>query len=529
MMTDGTGAPLVPMPWDQEDLEVVARPKRRPVQRNGGMAPVASIDDDIPWDDGEPREAEPPGASLTLAGDGIDAADLLELDLPPLRWIVPDLLPEGTTVLAAPPKVGKSCLVYQIAVEVAIGGDLFGRRVTPGSVLYLALEDGQRRGQDRLRAALDGRTMPRGRLEVRWGARCIGEGLEEDLVSWLDAHPDAVLVALDTMQRVRPGSDGRRNAYEVDVEHLGRLQQLFRDRRVALVIVHHANKAGSDDFLASVSGTYGITGSADTIIVIRRKRLETFGTLLVTGRDVPDAELPARFDGMTWHEAPASLPAASFERAEVYRVIASSGPIFPAAIAAQLGLGRTSVQNMVTRLVTDGAVVRTPKGYGAAAPEPGLARAGVPTDYHDSSDRRESHSSHRGHARARGGRVRREERNRRGPIRAQHRRGRVMTRERIDVPTCVACYRARALSELIRVLEVRPPHRTFYVCRPSTDSRCFRDGVNNVWVHRIEAATPRSERGGRGLVDVPHSPPFTRRLHKREVPDEAVQRVREAP
>ena len=39
------------------------------------------------------------------------------LDLPPLRWIVPDLIPEGTTILAAPPKVGKCCLVYQIAVE----------------------------------------------------------------------------------------------------------------------------------------------------------------------------------------------------------------------------------------------------------------------------------------------------------------------------------------------------------------------------------------------------------------------------
>ena len=105
---------------------------------------------------------------------GIDAADFLELDLPPLRMIVPDLLPEGTTVLAAPPKVGKSCLVYQLAVEVAIGGDLFGRRCAPGSVLYLALEDGKRRGQDRLRAALEGRTMPAavwrcGGALARWG------------------------------------------------------------------------------------------------------------------------------------------------------------------------------------------------------------------------------------------------------------------------------------------------------------------------------------------------------------------------
>ena len=150
-------------------------------------------------------------------GPGMDAADLLALDLQPLRWIVPDLIPEGTTILAAPPKVGKSCLVYQIAVEAAIGGELLGRRVTPGAVLYLALEDGKRRGRDRLLVALAGRTMPHGRLEVRWDANRIGAGLEDDIRAWLDEHPDAAMVAVDTLGKVRPRSTGKQHAYEVDV------------------------------------------------------------------------------------------------------------------------------------------------------------------------------------------------------------------------------------------------------------------------------------------------------------------------
>jgi hypothetical protein len=321
---------------------------------------------------------------------GIDAADLLELELTPLRMIVPDMLPEGTTILAAPPKVGKSCLVYQCATEIAIGGELFGRRVHPGSVLYLALEDGRRRGQDRLRAALEGRTMPRGRLEVRWSARRIGEGLEDDLTAWLDAHPDAAMVAIDTLQRVRAHGDSRRNAYSVDVEDLGRLQAIFRDRSVALLIVHHSRKETTDDFLTSVSGTYGITGSADTTVVIRRKRLEPFGTVVVTGRDVPEAEIAVRFDGMTWHPAPIALAEASFERAEVYRTIEELGPIFPAAIAKVLDLSRTSVQNMVGKLVDSGAVARTSNGYEKVGESLSLP--------HDSSDS-ESHGSHRGYTR----------------------------------------------------------------------------------------------------------------------------------
>lgn len=297
---------------------------------------------------------------------GIDAADLLAKVIAPLRWIVPDLIPEGTTILAAPPKVGKSCLVYQVAVEAAIGGDLLGRRVTPGAVLYLALEDGERRGQDRLRSVLAGRTMPEGRLEIRWNANRIGAGLEDDIGQWLDDHGDAVMVALDTLGKVRPRSTGKQGAYEIDVQDLARLQDLFRNRPVALLIVHHARKEASDDFLASVSGTYGLTGSADTIVAIRRKRLEAFGTISTTGRDIADAEVSVRFDGHTWTAAPGSLSEASFEQTEVYEVIEAHGPMFAKAIGDRTGRSRDAVQHLVEKLVDRGSVVRVQNGYAVA-------------------------------------------------------------------------------------------------------------------------------------------------------------------
>ena len=304
-----------------------------------------------------------PRSMQEIEASSIDATDLLELDIPPLQWIVPDLLPEGTTVLAGPPKLGKSCLVYQIAVEVALGGELLGRAIEQGDVLYLALEDGKRRGQTRLRAALGDRSMPRGRLEVRWSAAKLGEGLEQELLDWLDQHPDARLVAIDTLQRVRARGDARRNAYEVDVEDLARLQDIFKDRAVGLLIVHHSKKDAGDDFLASVSGTYGITGSADTTLVIQRKRLETFGKLVVTGRDVQEVEEPVQFNGMTWSSAPRSLAEASFEQAEVYKVIEAEGPIFPKAIADLIGSTRDAVQKLVEKLVAGGSVARARGGY----------------------------------------------------------------------------------------------------------------------------------------------------------------------
>lgn len=315
---------------------------------------------------------------------GMDAADLLALDLPPLKWIVPGLIPEGTSILAAPPKVGKSCLIYQLSVEAAIGGTLLGRRVEPGSVLYLALEDGKRRGQERLRVALAGRTMPRGRLEIRWSCANIGKGLEEEIKAWLDLHPDALLVAIDTLGKVRPHSDGRRNAYEIDVEDMKRLQDLFRDRAVGLVIVHHLRKERDRDFLTAVSGSYGITGSADTTLVLKRKRLEVFGTVEVTGRDVADAEISVRFDGMIWSEAPEALSNASASRAAVYSVI-EKAPAFAKAIAEKTGLERSNVQHMLEKLVDEGAAMRVATGY-VKAPIPGVALNLPPNRVHSNSE-----------------------------------------------------------------------------------------------------------------------------------------------
>ena len=248
------------------------------------LGPIRSRDDGRVSDDRH-RRRRPAGA-----------------DLPPLRSVVPDLVPEGTTILASPPKVGKSCLVYQIAVEAALGGELLGRRVTPGSVLYLALEDGQRRGQDRLRAALAGRTMPRGRLEVRWSAPAIGNGLEDELGLVAGRATPTPRWSRSTPSARYARSNGKRDAYEIDVEDLARLQTLFKNRTVALLIVHHSRKEATTTSWPASRAPTASRAPRTRSSVIRRNRLEAFGTVLVTGRDVADAEIPVRFDGLTWHE-----------------------------------------------------------------------------------------------------------------------------------------------------------------------------------------------------------------------------------
>jgi replicative DNA helicase len=52
----------------------------------------------------------------------ITDAELWAKTFPPVRWAVPGIIPEGVTILAGSPKIGKSWLALGIAAAVASGG-----------------------------------------------------------------------------------------------------------------------------------------------------------------------------------------------------------------------------------------------------------------------------------------------------------------------------------------------------------------------------------------------------------------------
>jgi hypothetical protein len=50
-----------------------------------------------------------------------------EEELPPVRWAVPGILPEGLSLLAGKPKLGKSWLALGLAVAKASAGVALGK------------------------------------------------------------------------------------------------------------------------------------------------------------------------------------------------------------------------------------------------------------------------------------------------------------------------------------------------------------------------------------------------------------------
>ena len=80
----------------------------------------------------------------------ITAGALLATPIPPVKWIIPGLLPAGLAIFADPSKAGKSWLTLWLCLQVAQGKPVWGREIEPRTVLYLSLEDTFNRLQDRL-------------------------------------------------------------------------------------------------------------------------------------------------------------------------------------------------------------------------------------------------------------------------------------------------------------------------------------------------------------------------------------------
>jgi hypothetical protein len=302
--------------------------------------------------------AENPAAVPTLPRSSWTASELLAHEFPPQRYAVPGLLAEGLNLLAGAPKLGKSWLAMNVAAAVAYGGVALDKvDVDRGDALYLALEDPPRRLQRRLKLVLDGEVAPEGLFfETAWPR--LLEGGCELLDERLAQHPDCRLVVVDVFAKVRGvTSDGNVNRYEADYAAMASLKILADRHRVAFLVVHHTRKASAEDYVDAVSGTHGLAGAADAVLVLSRSRGSADAKLQITGRDVEEAEYAMTFDSIRGAWALLEGPAEDYEVGETRRKILGylreNGPATPKAIAEALGLDHENVKKACQRMARD--------------------------------------------------------------------------------------------------------------------------------------------------------------------------------
>ena len=290
------------------------------------------------------------------------AADALrERQFAPIVFVVPDLIPEGVTLLAGKPKIGKSWFGLDLSVAVASGRACLSdaSEAAEGDVLYAALEDNPRRLQRRMNKLMGNEPWPR-RLELATDWRRLDEGGLDDFRAWIASVAAPRLIVIDTLAAIRPR---RQNlGYREDYECLAELQRLAGDRGVAVVVLHHLRKMAADDPLDTVSGTLGLTGSADTILVLARKG--GGATLHGRGRDIEEIESAMEFNPETcrWRIlGPADEVRRSEQRQAILDAIGDDQLSVP-EIAAATSMPRGNVDRLLHSMRQDGEVERPERG-----------------------------------------------------------------------------------------------------------------------------------------------------------------------
>lgn len=227
----------------------------------------------------------------------IDARTLSVTPLPPVRWLVPDLLSGGLSMLSGGSKIGKSWLCLWLCLQLAKGGELWGRPLRAQAVLYLCLEDTYARIQNRL-FRLSEEEMP-DNLYFQTACEGLGHGLEEQIEQFLAVRPDTGLVVIDTLQKVRTG-DANGNVYACDYRDMSALKSLADQHNIGILLVHHQRKDRTDDPFDDISGSVALMGGADTSWVLRRRRMSLNAQLHVTGRDMESRALDLRWEDCRW-------------------------------------------------------------------------------------------------------------------------------------------------------------------------------------------------------------------------------------
>ena len=220
----------------------------------------------------------------------ISAEELLSTPLPPVKWIIPDLLPAGLALFAGPSKAGKSWLTLWLCLQVAQGKPMWGREIEPHTVLYLSLEDTFNRLQKRLLQLVGSEEAPE-RLVMQTECSSIGQGLEEQLTSFLYQHPDTGLIVIDTLQKVR-SNDQNNSMYASDYKEISALKALADKYNVCILLIHHLRKELADDVFSRISGTTAISGAVDSsFTLVEDKRGSGKAKLSCIGRDIEYREL----------------------------------------------------------------------------------------------------------------------------------------------------------------------------------------------------------------------------------------------
>jgi hypothetical protein len=235
------------------------------------------------------------------------AEGLLQKDLPEPRVFigVDDELPilvEGTCILSAKPKLGKSWLALGMCLAVANGEDFMGYKTRKCSTLYLDLETSEQLQQKRLKKMLKG-AKPPSKFYLETETDTIENGFVDQIENYLQQDPDIGVVVIDVFQIIRSTA---KSAKETEYEHAYRditpLNELAQKHHISIILVCHDRKAvDPDDPFSNILGSTGLQGAATQMMVMFRRRKDEPIHISIKGKTIDGLpELNVKLENAEW-------------------------------------------------------------------------------------------------------------------------------------------------------------------------------------------------------------------------------------
>ena len=281
--------------------------------------------------------------------------DLMVKEFEPVNWLVPDLIPEGLTVLAGDAKIGKSFFCWNLAIAVAAGGKALSKIEVPESqnVLFLALEDPVPLLQERI-DVLSPDVLPNN-LFILDDFPVLTEkglGLLEEMID----KTHAKMVVIDTFKHVEPDRSVQGSAYDQEYSVLIPLQKFAAEKRIGLILVTHTNKSTDpDNAFNKITGSMGKQAGADTMLLLTKS---SGYTLRIKGRRQPESEWALDLgDGGLWElMGDAEEFNKSRQREEILEILLEAGDNGMTAIEIEVETGRKTTRKTLRAMLRSGEI-----------------------------------------------------------------------------------------------------------------------------------------------------------------------------
>lgn len=235
------------------------------------------------------------------------AAALMDKDLPDPKILIGvgdelPLLVEGTCILSAKPKLGKSWLALSMCLALSNGEDFLGYHTKKCSTLYLDLETSEQLQQKRLRKALMGKPVPKN-FYLDTETDSLENGFVDQIEAYLKEDPDIGLIVIDVFQIIRsPAKSIKESEYDHAYRDITPLNNLAQKHHVSIILVCHDRKAvDPDDPFSNILGSTGLQGAATQMMVMFRKRKNDPIHISVKGKTIDGLpELDVKLDNAVW-------------------------------------------------------------------------------------------------------------------------------------------------------------------------------------------------------------------------------------